>query len=38
MMDRKSMATPMTTHLRNLCDKIDIFFAESTLCQYMVEP
>jgi hypothetical protein len=38
MMDRKSMATPMTTHLRKLCDGIDICFAESTLCQYMVEP
>jgi hypothetical protein len=24
MMDRKSMATPMTTHLRKLCDGIDI--------------
>jgi hypothetical protein len=38
MMDRNSMATPMKTHLRKLCNKIDIFFAESTLYQYMVEP
>ena len=38
MMDRNSMATPMMTHLRKLCDKIDISFAESTLCQYMLVP
>jgi hypothetical protein len=31
-MNKKSMATPMPTHLRKLCDRIDIFFAESTLC------
>jgi hypothetical protein len=38
MMDMKSMATLIMTHLRKLCDEIDIFFAESTFCQYMVEP
>jgi hypothetical protein len=37
MMGRNSMATPMMKHLRNLCDEIDIFFVERTLCQYMVE-
>jgi hypothetical protein len=38
MMDMNSMATPMMTHVRKLCDVIGICFVESTLCQYMVEP
>jgi hypothetical protein len=38
MMDRKSMAKTMKTHLRKLCDGTGIFFVERTLCQYMVDP
>jgi hypothetical protein len=32
MMDMKSMATPTMTHLRKLCDEIDLFIVESVLC------